>query len=124
MSTEAPVDRSIATLQSRSQLEPGKTMTAAFMARATSTVCGRGRGSGALVQHRDRGAAVGGRERGLEAEGVGGGAECLEQLQLRQALLDGGRVAGGDPPEAHVDLHVFEPLAAPAHDVAMGAAVD
>src|SRR4249919_683652 len=32
MSTEAPVDRSIATLQSRSQLEPGKTMTAAFMA--------------------------------------------------------------------------------------------
>jgi hypothetical protein len=31
MSTLAPVERSIATLQSRSQLEPGKTMTAAFM---------------------------------------------------------------------------------------------
>ena len=31
ISTVAPVDRSIATLQSRSQLDPGKTMTAAFI---------------------------------------------------------------------------------------------
>src|SRR4029453_13020236 len=47
MSTWAPVDRSMATLQSRSQLEPGKTMTAALVRGAFMWASGdAGQGGG------------------------------------------------------------------------------
>src|SRR5579859_2227662 len=100
MLTCAPVERSRATLQSRSQLEPGKTTTAAFM-------------SGAFIQDRDWPfQAVRRRKRRAEGEGLARRAAALQDLQASARFRGRRSMAGSDPPQGHVKVHRLEPLPA------------
>jgi hypothetical protein len=88
------VERSIATAQSRSQLDPGND------------------------------SAVGRRERLAKGESLGRWSHFRDQIDPRYALGRRRPMARRNPPQRHIGLHRLEPIPPPAHEIAVSGAVD